>query len=237
MTGSGDGRTRPLVRTMLVGASELVRSALRVALAVEDVTVVVACDLDVAGDLDADCRRALGSGQVDVALLMPAPAALSPGLQLSQRIRAQCPRVGLVVLAAPADPRLFEPPLPVPPPGTLRLDADATNDVGRLATALRLARYPTGVRSSDPDPRVALTDTQAEVLRLLATGHSNQGIADRRGVSVKAVERVVQRLTEELEVPTGGEHNSRVLLTRAHAALLDRAHAPLHDQGYAASRG
>lgn len=220
MRVQGRGR-RASLRVLLVGASELMRSALRVALATEDIAVVATCDLD------ADCLAPVRAGQVDVALLVLEPEMLPAGFAVADRLRAHAPGIGLVLLADHADPRLFEPPLPEPPAGATRLDAGVTHEVGQLATALRLARY-----ADQPQPvvdagRVALTDTQAEVLRLLASGHSNQAIAERRGVSVKAVERSIKRIADELQIPSGGGRNSRVLLTQAHAALVQHGRVPV----------
>ena len=68
----------------------------------------------------------------------------------------------------------------------------------------------------------ALTEVQLEVLRGIAEGLSTQAIADQRHVSAKAVEQVITRLYEVLEVPRDSEHNQRVRLARAYLQLVGK---------------
>jgi deoxyribodipyrimidine photo-lyase len=54
---------------------------------------------------------------------------------------------------------------------------------------------------------------QADLLRLIASGLSNEEIAEREGVGVKAVERRIARLYQTLHVPTSVGTNPRVEAT------------------------
>lgn len=51
---------------------------------------------------------------------------------------------------------------------------------------------------------------QAEMLRLLAKGLSNQGIADERGTSLRAVETMIQRVYQGLGLNRNSGQNNRV---------------------------
>jgi DNA-binding NarL/FixJ family response regulator len=49
------------------------------------------------------------------------------------------------------------------------------------------------------------------VLELMATGSSNQGIADRLVITVRAVEKYVSSIFDKLELPSSGSESRRVL--------------------------
>ena len=62
-----------------------------------------------------------------------------------------------------------------------------------------------------PQPGVpTITRSQAEVLRLMADGLSNAAIAEQRGCSVRALERVNARLYAALGVKDDADANARV---------------------------
>ena len=60
-----------------------------------------------------------------------------------------------------------------------------------------------------------LTPREGEILELIASGNSNQGIADRLVISVRAVEKHVSSIFGKLYLPATGSESRRVL-----AALL-----------------
>jgi len=82
-------------------------------------------------------------------------------------------------------------------------------------------------RAMDSNEAQALTDSQAECLRLLAYGLSNAEIARIRVVTEKSVERTISRLAREWGVDAGGPVNQRVALAR-HYFTLTGAHRHSH---------
>jgi DNA-binding NarL/FixJ family response regulator len=68
------------------------------------------------------------------------------------------------------------------------------------------------VQRSTPRARTAvaeLTPAQFQVLRLVAEGWSNQGVAERLGLSERSVESHLQAIYQRLRI-SGDEHNRRV---------------------------
>jgi DNA-binding NarL/FixJ family response regulator len=65
-------------------------------------------------------------------------------------------------------------------------------------------------RRSD-DPLAALTPREREILVLMAEGRSNQGIADRLVITLRAVERHVSTIFGKLGLPSTGTESRRVL--------------------------
>ena len=61
------------------------------------------------------------------------------------------------------------------------------------------------------DPLAALTPREREVLELMATGNSNQGIADAMVISLRAAEKYVSSIFTKLGIPSTGTESRRVL--------------------------
>jgi DNA-binding NarL/FixJ family response regulator len=63
----------------------------------------------------------------------------------------------------------------------------------------------------DDDPLEELTPREREVLVLMAEGRSNQGIADRLVITLRAVEKYVSSIFAKLGLPSTGTESRRVL--------------------------
>ena len=63
----------------------------------------------------------------------------------------------------------------------------------------------------DDDPLVVLTPRERDVLALMAEGRSNQGIADKLVITLRAVEKYVSSIFGKLGLPSGATDSRRVL--------------------------
>jgi DNA-binding NarL/FixJ family response regulator len=61
------------------------------------------------------------------------------------------------------------------------------------------------------DPLDRLTPREREVLELMASGTSNQGIADRMVISLRAAEKYVSSVFDKLGIPSSRQESRRVL--------------------------
>ena len=99
---------------------------------------------------------------------------------------------------------------------------DRVDSIGTLADALQ--RLLAGESVVDPEiiarllahqrARTVLerlTDRELDVLRLMAEGHSNAGIARRLYLSAKTVEANIASIFHKLDLPPSPEDNRRVL--------------------------
>ena len=99
---------------------------------------------------------------------------------------------------------------------------DRVGDVGDFVAAVR--RVSAGGSALDPiivstligrrrseDPLAELTPRERDVLELIASGSSNQGIADRLVISLRAVEKYVSSIFGKLGLPATGSESRRVL--------------------------
>jgi DNA-binding NarL/FixJ family response regulator len=99
---------------------------------------------------------------------------------------------------------------------------DRISDVSDFVDAVR--RVANGGSAIDPkivttllqrrrsdDPLARLTPREREVLELMASGHSNQGIADRLVITLRAVEKYVSTVFDKLGIPSTSSQSRRVL--------------------------
>jgi DNA-binding NarL/FixJ family response regulator len=66
-------------------------------------------------------------------------------------------------------------------------------------------------RQRSDDPLADLTPREREVLELMATGSSNNGIATKLVITVRAVEKYVSSIFGKLGLPSTGSESRRVL--------------------------
>ena len=66
----------------------------------------------------------------------------------------------------------------------------------------------------DPEGRAVISHSQGEILRLIADGYSNLGIAEIRGTSLRSTESLVHRTFSALGIDSDRRMNARVLAVR-----------------------
>src|SRR5262249_40054636 len=153
--------------------------------------VVGACD-DVDVLLDHVRTRTPDVAIVDIRL---PPTHSDEGLRAALAIRAEHPSTGVLVLSQYLEVGLAMKLLEDSADGVGYLLKDRVSDVGEFAAAVR--RIGQGGSAIDPtivsrllsrhrtdDPLDVLTPREREVLELMATGTSNQGIADAMVISL-----------------------------------------------------
>lgn len=190
------------------------------------VQLFTARGFDVAGSCDNAERLLLlvRSCSPDVAIVdirLP-PTHSDEGLRAALEIRAGYPSVGVLVLSQYVELGL-----------ALKLLADSAEGVGYLLKnrinnikefLAAVERVGTGGSAIDPlivstlvskrrgdDPLAVLTPREREILVLMAEGRSNQGIADRLVITLRAVERHVSTIFTKLGLPSTGSESRRVL--------------------------
>lgn len=158
--------------------------------------------------------------QPDVAVLDLHLGPGPTGIDLAKLLRRDNPRIGIVLLTSYDDPRMLNTSLPEPPAGTQYVTKRSVTEPADLVRAMANAVRSHVVKPAHSGENVLtnLTDAQHDVLRLIASGYSNQHIALTLARSVKAVESSVNRLVKTLDIPNGSDMNQRVLLARAYFA-------------------
>ncbi|MEA2394688.1 MAG: hypothetical protein QOJ82_2579 [Solirubrobacteraceae bacterium] len=167
--------------------------------------------------------RHVALGQPDVAVVdirMP-PDHSEEGLEAAERIRAEHPEVGVLLLSQYVNARYALRLLEEHPGRIGYLLKERVSDIAVLIDALRRIAEgecvidPTIVAQLVGKPRAdsaldALSGREREVLSLIAEGHSNPAIASRLVLSTKTVESHVHQIFFKLDLPEGREHDRRV---------------------------
>ena len=187
--------------------------------------------LDDAGfDVVAQCENAddlllkVRSFPPDVVILdirLP-PTHKDEGLRAAIEIRSSQPDVGVLVLSQYVEVGLALKLVADSAEGVGYLLKDRISDVEDFIAAVR--RVAAGGSALDPiivstllarerpdDPITQLTPREREVLELMASWSSNQGIADSLVITVRAVEKYVSSIFSKLGLPSTGSESHRVL--------------------------
>jgi DNA-binding NarL/FixJ family response regulator len=206
------------VRVAIAEDSVLLRAGLARLLDDAGFDVVAQC-----GDAD-DLLLKVRSYSPDVAIVdirLP-PTHNDEGLRAALEIRANHPDVAVLVLSQYVELGLALKLLADSAEGVGYLLKDRISDVNEFVGALR--RVAQGGSALDPmivstlvsrqrpdDPLARLTPREREVLELMASGASNQGIADELVITVRAVEKYVSSIFGKLGLPSTGSESRRVL--------------------------
>jgi DNA-binding NarL/FixJ family response regulator/class 3 adenylate cyclase len=176
-----------------------------------------------------DLLRHVAMHRPDVAIVdirMP-PTHTDEGLQAAREIRERYPGVGVLLLSQYVEPAYAMALLETSAEGVGYLLKDRVADLEQFGTAVR--RVADGGSALDPavvselvgrkrrdDPLDQLTAREREVLELMAEGRSNQAIAERLFVTLRAVEKHVTSIFTKLGLPASTDDHRRVLAVLAY---------------------
>jgi DNA-binding NarL/FixJ family response regulator len=150
------------------------------------------------------------------------PTHTDEGVRAALEIRSGHPSVGVLVLSQYVELGLALTLLAESAEGVGYLLKDRIRDVDEFVGAVR--RVAEGGSALDPtivstllsrgrpdDPVARLSPREREVIELMAAGTSNQGIADKLVITLRAVEKHVSSIFGKLGLPATGSESRRVL--------------------------
>jgi DNA-binding NarL/FixJ family response regulator len=192
------------IRILLANDRALIRGGIRAHLETLPEFQIVA----EAGD-GPEALRLITQHQPEVVLIDSALCKLN-GLEVTARVRKECPRVRVIVLSTRADDECLMQAISCGAAGYLTLAASAAE----LETAIKeVADGKTYVSSAATKPLLdfarlrainetfaLLTPRQRDVLKLIAEGKTTKQIALALNISVKTVETHRMLLTERLDI-------------------------------------
>ena len=175
--------------------------------------------------------------QPDVVLLDMNALGIS-AVKIAVKMRKENQDIGIVILTSCSDLRLMGESNDEVPVGAKILVKKSILDFTVLCEAIKESKIAAieqhkviwiNGNTSFQDHGVAtlmahLTNTQAEVLRLVANGMTNAQIGRTRYVSEKSVEQVISRVAQELHVHPDANKNMRVQLVGEYYRWLGAPH-------------
>ncbi len=135
------------------------------------------------------------------------------GLDLINKIHKDHPEIDLVVLTAHRSPLLVDANYKQLPPNVryvIKSEIDSTNTFEEIFHSVIGNKKSIQSQSSNNDKEILVSKTQAELLQLIVQGLSNQAIAEKRGTTLRAVEALINRTYEALNLKTSDSRNLRV---------------------------
>jgi len=192
------------IRLVLAEDHYLVREGIRRLLdAQPDMDVAAAC-----GDLDA-LLEAVEAENPDVVITdirMP-PGGVDEGIQAALRLRETKPELGVVVLSTYAEPSYALALLESGSAGRAYLLKERVEDIEQLAAAIRAVAGGGSVidpkvvealvaekARDEESPLAQLTPRERDVLREMAEGKNNAGIAGALVLTERSVEKVIHSI-------------------------------------------
>jgi DNA-binding NarL/FixJ family response regulator len=175
--------------------------------------------------------------QPDVVLLDMNIVGIS-AVKIAVKMRKENQNIGIVILTSCSDLRLMGESNDEVPTGAKILVKKSIVDFTVLCDAIRESKIAAVEKhkvtwingnTSFQEHGIAvlmahLTNTQAEVLRLVADGMTNAQIGRTRYVSEKSVEQVISRVAQELHVQPDHNKNMRVQLVGEYYRWLGAPH-------------
>ena len=196
-------------------------------------------EIDVIGEAKSESvgLNLLRRLQPDVILLDLNIAGIS-AVKVAVNMRKVNQNIGIVILNSCSDLRLLGDSNDEVPAGTKILIKKSIVDFTVLCTAINESKvsaiekhkvvWINGNTSLQEQGVMALmahlTNTQAEVLRLVADGMTNAQIGRTRYVSEKSVEQIISRVAQELHVQPDANMNMRVQLVGEYYPWLGAPH-------------
>jgi DNA-binding NarL/FixJ family response regulator len=158
---------------------------------------------------------------VDAALLDLNIGTGPTGLDLALGLRRLIPNIGIVFLTSYKDPRLLGSQQTMVPFGSIYMEKGGLSDLTKIRRAIEksIVNGKLGQMKKNVDikilPRLSnLSNSQVEIIRLVADGLSNFEIAKQRSVTEKSVEQTLSRIMKKLNMPMDERKNRRVELAK-----------------------
>ena len=135
------------------------------------------------------------------------------GIDLINKVDKDFPEIKLAVLTAHTSPNLVDirvKGLPSHVQYIVKADLHASNSFENILKNAFEQNPKIKTSTSKPIDAIYLSNTQAELLKLIAQGLSNQAIADKRGTTLRAVEALINRTYQALKLNENDSMNLRV---------------------------
>lgn len=163
----------------------------------------------------ADARRAVRLIDPDAMVIDINLGEGPDGYDLASAVRKTSREIAIVFLTAQPDPRFAGKSESAIVKGSVYLNKNLLTDTRSLLDAVDAALLERNTERYRHDqrrdrPLANLSNTQIQVLKLIAAGKTNQQIAQERRRSLAATESAISRTLEALGIPKDAELNARV---------------------------
>ncbi len=177
--------------------------------------------IDVVGSVTSysEAIEVISKSTVEVAIvdldLGPGPS----GIDICYSLRERCPQLGLILLTSYSNPKIADPYSRPLPKGCRFMSKSTLTEFEVLVNSVISVKAKPHATFQIKTSNNVLTDTQLEVLKLVASGLSSAEIAERRSVSIKSIDGIISKIYKALNLKKSKSLNQRVQLARAYFQL------------------
>ena len=135
------------------------------------------------------------------------------GLNLINKIALNYPEINVIVLTNHRSPLLVDTnfkEFPTKINYVLKSEISSSNTIENLLHNVLNKKSVGNGKLNSKNEGIFISKTQAELLRLIVQGLSNQAIAEKRGTTLRAVEALINRTYEALNLHESDSKNLRV---------------------------
>ena len=173
----------------------------------------------------SDAKRACKAVDPDACIvdieLGPGP----DGFDFAEYLEREAPDIGVVFLTNLPDPRFAKKDSKAVKQSQAYLRKSQLVDSKELVDAVNAVLKEEGVFKFRHDqdsgrPLADLSKRQLVVLQLMSEGLSNSQIAEARGTTVRAVEGMISRIFQALDIDANGSGNARIAASKAYLSAV-----------------
>jgi DNA-binding NarL/FixJ family response regulator len=151
------------------------------------------------------------------------------GIDLAHGLRRIRPTIGIIVLSTYAEPRLIGSKQQAMPVGARYLVKQTMSESEALGDVIAdVIRSPLTIqtRSESSGALSELSDSQVDIMRLIAEGRSNEDIARLVFLAEGSVEKAIARIIKKLGVKADRTQNQRVMLAQFYFQVTKAGRGP-----------
>lgn len=151
------------------------------------------------------------------------------GIDLAHGLRRIAPSIAILILSTYAEPRLIGSRQQELPSGVRYLVKQSVSESETLGNAIADAvRSPLSIQTTNASSGVLseLSDTQVDIMRLIAEGRSNEEIARHVFLAEASVEKAIARIIRKLSIKADRTQNQRVMLAQFYFQMTKAVHGP-----------
>lgn len=173
----------------------------------------------------SDAKRACKAVDPDACIVDIELGSGPDGFDFAEYLARESPDIGVVFLTNLPDPRFAKKESKVVKQSQAYLRKSQLVDSKELVDAVNAVLKEEGVSKfrhdqSEDRPLAELSKRQLIVLKLIADGLSNSQIAEARGTSIRAVEGMISRIFQALEIDAQGAGNARIAASKAYLGAV-----------------
>ena len=173
----------------------------------------------------SDAKRACKAVDPDACIVDIELGSGPDGFDFAEYLAREAPDVGVVFLTNLPDPRFAQKDLKVVKQSQAYLRKSQLVDSKELVNAVNAVLKDQDVSKYRHDqvagrPLAELSKRQLIVLQLMSEGLSNSQIAETRGTTVRAVEGMISRIFQALEIDAQGAGNARIAASKAYLSAV-----------------